>query len=168
MNTFKAGDKVYYPKVSNKVLTLIQHDGYPYSLAIELGLRYIELTSDGYHSRFDILPSIYHATEENKAKLEAFYGIELEEPSVKPTSREIIQAKLNKSTEPVPCWVSNNPNCTQPTRKNVWAFIEDVDTDPSSKFPYLDSAEKYWLFATPFDPHTNEAITELPEGEYYE
>ena len=80
---FKAGDKVYYPEVSNKVFTLIQHDGYPYSLAIELGLRYIEITSDGYHSRFDILTSIYHATEENKAKLEAFYGIGFEDPSVK-------------------------------------------------------------------------------------
>ena len=86
--------------------------------------------------------------------------VEFEKPPAKPTSREIIKAKLNKSTEPIPCWVSNISDRTQPTRKDKWAFIKEVDTDPSSKFPYLDATGNWWMHATPFNPHTNKAITE--------
>ena len=160
---FKVGDKVYYPARSTQIYTLDSYDDESYPLVI-VGEPSFTASFNHQGRGWDKHPlsSIFHATEENRRKLSELHGVDFEEPPVKPTSREIIQAKLNKSTEPVPCWVSNNPNCTQPTRKNVWAFIEDVDTDPSSKSPYFDSADKYWMYATPFDPHTNEAITELP------
>ena len=164
MSKFKAGDKVYYPPKSTKVLTVYELDDSVYPILVDLGSRHTHtFTIDGKFYTDDALSSIFHATPEMKAKLEDLHGVEFEAPPVKPTSREVIQAKLNKSTEPVPCWVNNNSDRTQPTRKDVWAFVKEVDTDPSSKFPYLDATGNWWMHATPFDHTTFQPITELPE-----
>ena len=167
MSDFKAGDKVYYPPKSTKVLTVYELDDSVYPIMVGLGNRHTyTLTIDGKIYTGDALPSIYHATPEMKAKLEDFYSVEFEAPPVKPTSSEIVDAKLDKSTEPVPCWVSNDTNCTQPTREDAWAFICQVcDYGRVSKHTYLDSTGRYWMHATPFNPHTFEAITELPKGD---
>lgn len=163
---FKAGDKVYYLDAKPQIYILEDNIGSAiYPLAIEDTLFRAPFTRMGLSCISDGLPSIFHATEENRRNLSELYGIEFEAPPAKPTSREIIRVKLNKSTEPVPCWVSNDPNCTQPTREDVWAFINKVDTDPSSEIPFLDATGTYWMHATPFNPHTSEAITELPEGD---
>ena len=169
MNEFKAGDKVYCPIWSTKVLTLCVRDNPKYPVFADMGSGYMPVFTIGGKGYIkDVLPSIFHATPEMKAKLEDFYGVEFEAPPTKPTSKEIVKAMLNKSTEPVPCWVSNNSDRTQPTRKDTWVFIEkdcieDCDDGRFSDFPYRDSTGKHWKYATPFDPHTVEAITELPE-----
>lgn len=84
MSNFKAGDLVYYPPHSNKVLTIHQHDNSVYPITIGLGSRLTyTFTIDGKFHTGDVLPSIYYATSEMKAKLEDFYGVEFEEPSAK-------------------------------------------------------------------------------------
>ena len=91
-----------------------------------------------------------------KAKLEDFYGDEFENPSVKPTSREIIQAMLARGDKPVACWVSNydaNPTIIYP-----WTFIVSVSDDG-----FIDEWGSTWKIATPYDPRTGTEITELPE-----
>ena len=167
---FKAGDPVYFPAKGTQVFQLEGYSGLYYPLAItfydddgDKGL--VTFTLEGFLSKTHKAPLLFHATPEMKAKLEALYGVEFETPPSKPTSREIIKAKLNKSTEPVPCWVSNVPDFTQPNRTDVWAFIKEVDDGQFSKFPYLDATGNYWMHATPFDPRAVEAITELPKGE---
>ena len=173
MAVFKAGDLVYFPTETTKILRLrgvIDDDTLDLEIDIRGGVAF--LSYSGKMSSLDLNPVIFHATPENHELLRKLYGTEFEAPPVKPTSREIIQAKLNKSTEPVPCWASNINERTQPTRKDIWVFIKECIGDCHdgrfSDFPYCDSTGKRWKYAIPFDPHTNEAITELPEGEYYE
>lgn len=168
MNTFKVGDKVYFPERFKNIIALEEHLDSQYPVSIMGTNVFDRFTLQGLSNVESILPSIFHATEENHRKLSELYGIEFEKPSAKPTSKDIIKAKLNKSTEPVPCWVSNIPNCTQPTRKDVWAFIKEVDTDPSSEIPFLAATGNWWIHATPFDPTTLQPITELSKGEYYD
>ena len=90
-----------------------------------------------------------------KAKLEDFYGDEFEKPSVKPTSREIIQAMLARGDKNVCCWVSQSDE--YPTRSSHLAFIGSVDNDV-----FIDEYDAIWRFATPFNLHTGTEITELP------
>ena len=172
---FKAGDLVYYPAQGTQVFQLEGNSSLYYPLAITFydddgDEGFATFTLEGFLSKTHKAPLLFHATPEMKAKLEDLHGVEFETPPSKPTSHEIIKAKLNKSTEPVPCWVSNVPgwisnvpDFTQPTCKNGWVFIKEVDDGRFSKFPYLDATGNYWMHATPFDPHTVEAITELPK-----
>ena len=112
-------------------------------------------THDGKLYVDDALPVIYHATPEMKAKLEDFYGVEFEAPPVKPTSREIIQAMLERGDEYVPCWVSNS---REPVCFDKWTFIYKV-----ANGYYFDVEDTRWAYATPLDPRTDTKITELPE-----
>lgn len=153
--TFKAGDKVYFPGVTDKVLTLSKN---------ARDSKYYPLTADGYTFTFDgnlvkdnRLPSIFHATPKNHALLEQLYGGEFEKPPVKPSSKEIIRAMLDRGDKYVCCWLSDNDET--PDKSNVYELIEEVT---STGFrPYR---ERYsWEYATPFDIRTGQPITEIPE-----
>ena len=153
MNKFKIGDKVYFPKESNKVFT-IEDTECTVSYPLRFGA--ITFTRDGRRHTRDITPSLFHATPENKAKLEALYGVEFETPPVKPTSREIIKAMLARGDKSVCCWVSDSSE--DPTSSYSWAFIISAFDDV-----FIDECGTAWEFATPFNPRTGETITELPE-----
>ena len=157
MNKFKIGDKVYFPKESNKVFT-IEDTECTVSYPLRFGA--ITFTRDGRRHTRDITPSLFHATPENKAKLEALYGVEFEKPPVKPTSKEIIQAMLARGDMYVCCWVSDHEQ--EPDHRCVCYLISGYDGDEAS-FPYLLSRGGCWKYATPFNPRTGETITELPE-----
>ncbi len=154
MREFKVGDGVYFPKKSNKVLTLGKNEnGYkPYPLEVSD----VGFTVDGKYNPLDALPIIYHATPENRALLEQLYGVEFEAPPTKPTSREIIQAMLERGDKSVSCWVSKSHE--KPRYVNGWGFICQV-TDTH----FIDHFGTSWEYATPFDPRTEQPITELPE-----
>ena len=156
MNKFKIGDKVYYPTESNKVFTL-EGTGCTVSYPLRCGPR--TFTKDGRYRVSDITPSLYHATPENKAKLEDFYGIPFEPAPSKPTSKEIIQAMLARGDMYVCCWVSDHEQ--EPDHRCVCYLISGYDGDEAS-FPYLLSRGGCWKYATPFNPRTGEEITELP------
>ena len=156
MNKFKIGDKVYFPKESNKVFT-IEDTECTVSYPLRFGA--ITFTRDGRRHTRDITPSLFHATPENKAKLEALYGVEFETPPVKPTSREIIKATLARGDKYVLCRATNceSYDC-------YFVLIERVFEDGG----YSDSEGAIWDSAEPINPHTGEEITELPVGEYDE
>ena len=160
MNTFKIGDKVYFPKDGNKVFTIEDDER---SILYPLGFGGNTFTRNGRYCISDTTPSLYHATPENKAKLEAFYGIPFESAPYKPTPKEIIQARLDSGELSVPCWVSSVDK--QPATRNTWMFIRQiVDEDQ----PFVDEQGSKWKYATPFNHATLQPITELPVGEYYE
>ena len=103
MSNFKAGDKVYYLGAKPQIYILEDDiDNAMYPLAIEDTLFRATFTRMGLSYITDSLPSIFHATEENRRKLSELYGVEFETPPVKPTSREIIKAKLDSEKLPVP------------------------------------------------------------------
>ena len=159
---FKVGDLVYYPAQGTQVFQLEGNSGLYYPLAITFydddgDENFDTFTLEGFYSRAHKAPLIFHATPENKAKLDALYGVEFEEPPYKLTSRKIIQAKLDKGIGGVPCWVSDTNQ--QPTSKDYWTFIEKVK---EGHHPYTDKDGSTWAFATPFDPDRCKAITELP------
>ena len=163
---FKAGDLVYYPQGGTHVFQLEGDSSLYYPLSVTYyendgDVAFDTFTLEGFLSKYHKVPLLFHATEENKDKLEALYGVEFEvlppaSPS-KPTSKEIIKALRVKTGNKVPCWVSNATK--HPTRDNLWVFIESVKDGHSS--PYCDDTAQ-WSYATPFNPVTLEPITELP------
>ena len=162
---FKVGDPVYYPAQGTQVFHLEGNSGLYYPLAITFydddgDENFDTFTLEGFYSRAHKAPLIFHATPENKAKLDALYGVEFEEPPSKPTSKEIVKAYLDRGDKSVCCWASTINE--QPKSINKWVFIEQViDGD----YPFVDKGGRYWKHATPFDHTTLEPITELPKGE---
>ena len=155
MREFKTGDKVYYPFRSTKVLTIHERNSPDYPMLVSEHTS--SFTIDGKSYIEDILPSIFHATPENHTLLEQLYGVEFEAPPVKPTSREIVQAMLKMGEKYVCCWVSDFEET--PTSENEWAYISEYVDD---SYPFTMPSDSGWKYATPFDPHTGEAITGLP------
>ena len=147
---FKVGDKVYCPMYSTSILKVFRNtsgcnlDSHP--LEIVVGGDDI-LTNDGKIGN-DVLPSIFHATPENQAKLEAFHGIPFEPASSKLTPKEIIQAMLARGDKYVLCRVA----------EYVVALIERVCENGG----YIDDDGIIWDSAKPINPRTGETITELP------
>lgn len=76
----KLGDIVYMPTVSNDCLEVRCNYANKDALFVRIG----EFNHEYYFNRLGVLyggvrPSVYLATPENKAKLEVFYGIQLED-----------------------------------------------------------------------------------------
>ena len=98
MNTFKNGDKIYVPKVSTEVLVVYCADEGDYPIVV--GDK--TFTTCGRQYQCDDVPSIIHATQQNKELLEKLYGVEFE--AVPPKTRtvtfempETFIPKLNES-----------------------------------------------------------------------
>lgn len=104
MKQFKVGDKVYSPKNSNKILLVGENksgsENYP------LAVGGFSFTTDGKHLTYDKTPSVFHATSENHELLTKLYGMEFEAPTVKSSSREIIQAMLASGYHGVLCRIA--------------------------------------------------------------
>ena len=158
---FKVGDKVYCPMYGTSILKVFRNtsgcnlDSHPFEIVVGGDDM---LTNDGKIIN-DVIPSIFHATPENHKALEILYGDEFEKPSVKLTSREIIQAMLARGDKSVCCWV--NDISEDPTSSYSWAFIISAFDDV-----FIDECGTAWEFATPFNHQTRQPITELPVGEY--
>ena len=164
MSEFKAGDKVYCPMFSTSILRAARNKtGYSsdiYPLEIAVGSNHVTLTNDGKIRSDDKQPALFHATPENHKALEQLYGVEFEKPPTKPTSKEIVKAYLDRGDKNVCCWASDlveNPTAVD----GRWVYISDYT---ESSHPFTTPSGCGWKYATPFDPRTNEAITELPEG----
>ena len=164
MNKFKVGDPVYYPEKGNKVFTLenvygCKNETYPLCIKID-GYTEVAFTEEGLKYKYHDLPRLLHATPEAQKQLERLYGVEFEAPPPKPTSREIVQAFLDKGELSVPCWVSDSNE--QPNADCIWVYIKQI-IDERHPFVFVDERGNKWRYATPFDHTTLQAITELPE-----
>lgn len=97
--TFKAGDKVYYPLMSDKILTLLKHDEDTVSVDLGLG-NFFE--PNGKKFQHHLAQSIFHATQLNYELLTNLYPhIQFEEP--KPTPDTIVKKMLNDGYTYVIC-----------------------------------------------------------------
>ena len=99
--TFKAGDKVYYPLISNKILTLLEDDEDTVSVNLCVS-NYTVYKSNGKKFKHHLVQSIFHATQLNYELLTNLYPhIQFEEP--KPTPAAIVKKMLNDGYAYVIC-----------------------------------------------------------------
>lgn len=162
MSEFKVGDKVYLPALGAAVYQ-VKENGvfdpmfYPLKAVDSSNDAVVVFAKNGRTRVGDGFPGVFHATPTNHELLEKLYGVEFEKPPVKPTSREIIHAMLDRGDKAVPCWVSDYEANPGPGER--WILIRMTD-----RGTFVDKDDLYaWQYATPFDPRTGEAITEMPE-----
>lgn len=97
--TFKAGDKVYYPLMSDKILTLLKHD--EDTVSVDLGVGNF-FNPNGKKFKHHLAQSIFHATQLNYELLTNLYPhMQFEEP--KPTPAAIVKKMLNDGYTYVIC-----------------------------------------------------------------
>lgn len=119
------------------------------------------------HTTFQPITELPHMNHSCKA---------MAEPSAKPTSHEIIVAMLERVGKSAYHWVDDTDDVDFDER-NVHCWVSDTVEEPSAKDKaveihyiedgevryYIDTYGQAWFYATPFDPNTNKAITELPK-----
>lgn len=88
MSNFKAGDKVYYPRGSNKILTTKENHCYDYPLIVRTEIGNITLTFGGKQFNYDPNPSVFPATQEWYEKLVQIYP-DLEPPAKLKEPKEV-------------------------------------------------------------------------------
>lgn len=74
----KPNDLVYIPHFSTCILTAVEYNSHG-RLCIDFEEEEYSFMSDGKLQYNDVAPLVYLATPENKAKLEEFYGITLQD-----------------------------------------------------------------------------------------
>lgn len=109
--TFKAGDKVYFPNWSNKIFVLKTHEASAFPLMVTDNKIIRTLTLKGKEQHDDYLPVIFHATKENHKKLTELYDIQFEEP------KSFLDTHLEKGSK-VLCLIIKNLPTELP--KYVW------------------------------------------------
>ncbi len=150
MATFKAGDKVYCPMFGTEVYTLKEHPNMQFSTMLKsIGGTYETFTETGtYHIGMGV-PSIFHATPENRKKLEDLYGLEFEEPKRKLKGSELCK-RLLKTQRYVLCFVSDcNDNTALKDRK-----VEAISRVSSGSEYFMDLTNIAWVYAVPINPET--------------
>lgn len=152
MPNFKPGDKVYFPTLTTKILTVTKVIDFPESQIVADGFKF---TLSGKVNTWDANPSIFLATEENRKKLQDLYGVEFAEPRKEPPNAEIIKAMLERGDKFIMCYVSDNYE--EPDGICQKAIIDGYD--PDALYPFLVADEAGWKYATPIDSRGNR-ITE--------
>lgn len=139
---FKAGDEVYYPSLDFNihVLALNEKNGL-YCLVIDNG---DGISINGKYLHTDKLPSIFHATPENKALLESLYKCEFEGPKLKGSN---LTRKLLSEGKHVLCYVSNV--C------DLFSIDSEVMVIQSCNDQYFKSVNNSWKYAVPCNDYAN-------------
>ncbi|MCG6835462.1 hypothetical protein [Moraxella catarrhalis] len=154
--TFKAGDKVYYPLMSDKILTVKRHGKNTIYVDIEL-FGPIVLGPNGKRADIHVTESLFHATQLNYELLTNLYPhIQFEEP--KPTPKQVIKHLL-RTHEYVACYTSDSNETPSPD--DVKKFITHIHN--GATLPFVDAELDEWRYAIPFDIKTGEVITEIEE-----
>lgn len=80
----KLGDYVYIPSYSRKALKVVEslNENRPLRAFVNDDT-FIDFQENGLSSKYHIEPIVFLANPENKAKIEQFYGGELESPPIK-------------------------------------------------------------------------------------
>lgn len=145
---FEENDKVYCPIIGSDIYTLdssvlLTH---PVTIVNSAGIP-LCFTKEGKLDHGEFVPSLFRVNEANRVKLESLYGI-----SFTNLSKDIIKCLLEKQPYVV-CWVSQTNK--QPDSSCVKDVIYRVNDY------CFDGHDTDWTYATPFNPITNEAITEV-------
>ena len=138
MNEFKAGDMVYSPTEGTKVFTVEDRGlGFTYDLTIgnQTANRCGKIISSQNY------PSIFHATKENQALLEALYGVKFDDPPLS-DKEKVIESLKNANGKPVLCWASNS--------QEFWCLQGITNHHPINGF--LSPYGGYWSYAKPIAP----------------
>ena len=155
--TFKAGDKVYFPKKSTKIYTLSKHEK-NYIVELVHGGNVKSFTEHGKEYTSDNYPSIFHATKENCEKLSELYGVHFEKPRLfldnhlEKGSKVLCLIVKNFPTElPKYIWDINFGQCTidviafkqedtyfNQHKVSVYEDIYPIAINSNGKITYLD------------------------------
>lgn len=137
MNEFKAGDMVYSPTEGTRVLQIIPYNDSEYPIFV--GNK--SFTTFGLHLCSDHCQSIFHATKENQALLEALYGVKFDDPPLS-DKEKVIEALKNANGKPVLCWASNS--------QEFWCLQGITSHHPINGFLSLYGG--YWSYTKPIAP----------------
>jgi hypothetical protein len=110
---FKEGDNVYCPMLGRGIYKLSGvPDGYPVCIRIEeRGVLTVYFSEGGlWNSELtQSVPSLYHATLENKQLLDDFFGVEFDTPEVKQSGNDLTIDLLSRGYEYVVCVAVDPP-----------------------------------------------------------
>ena len=137
MSNFKAGMQVYSPTEGIDILQVIATDDLMYP--IEVGDK--SFTECGMYHNTDHHPSIFHATKENQALLEALYGVKFDDPPLS-DKEKVIEALKDANGKPVLCWASNS--------QEFWCLQGITSHHPINGFLSLYGG--YWSYTKPIAP----------------
>lgn len=139
MSNFKAGDKVYSPTKSGKILTVLVTDDESYPVEVG-GVTY---TLDGRVIDYYLTPQVFHATPENHALLSQLYpNVEFEKPKL--TGSDLTWQKLIESANGVLCWVSNESDDQAIQNECVRVVISE-----GGGSGFKDDDGNHWRYAVP-------------------
>ena len=115
--TFKVGDKVYCPMISNKIFTLTKSPNRLYPLCIsfpEYGGIFDEY---GKYNISDLNNTLFHVTKENQELLSKLYGIQFEEP------KSFLDRHLSLGSK-VLCLICRNEKYKLPSK--IWELDSNI------------------------------------------
>lgn len=155
---FKAGDKVYCPKLSLKMLEVIKNEYDEPDLSVTFNNDYVDFDECGKEVVWNKVEVVFHATPENHEMLCKLYGVEFEAPPKPKTPKEVIQAMLDDGWVSVSCYVSNCKG--RPNENNFGDLIISVNGEK-----FKSCGVMYWDCASPVDPRTGKIIIDYIDGE---
>lgn len=148
---FKEGDRVYYPLMSDKILTVKRHGKNNIYVDVEL-FSPIVLDLNGKQTDIHMTGSLFHATQLNYELLTNLYPhIQFEEPI--PTSVTIIKKMLDDGYAYVICSIL--------LPKGV---VKDIIRGYNDKVFFGEYDNYYYDEAIPLDTHTGKIIVDYREG----
>lgn len=149
--TFKAGDKVYYPLISNKILTLLKDDEDTVSVNLCVS-NYTVYKSNGKKFKHHLAQSIFHATQLNYELLTNLYPhIQFEKP--RPTPDTIVKKMLNDGYAYVIC------NILLPD-----GVVKDIVRGYKGISFLGESGNYYYDEVIPLDNYTGKVIVDYIDG----
>ncbi|UZA02941.1 hypothetical protein [Moraxella bovis] len=157
--TFKAGDKVYFPAHGFNIHELKGASDFTYPINLTIGTQRFSFTEQGYFIYGQGVPSIFLATRENHKKLTEFYSMAFEEPPKPKLPREVIQAMLDDGWKYVPCFVSDSK--MYPDTTCSLTLIKSIKDNGL----FRDTSKLYWSYAVPFDLKTSKPIIDYVNGQ---
>lgn len=112
---FKAGDEVYCPSRGLSVYKLVKQNNTHYPVMLD---GYCTYQANGRAAESIPTQSIFHATPENKALLEALYKCKFESPKLKGSD---LTRQLLGEGKHVLCWMSDDSDILAPkhTKNNI-------------------------------------------------
>ncbi|MFB6349961.1 hypothetical protein ACFBZI_11070 [Moraxella sp. ZJ142] len=136
MVTFKAGDRVYYPRHTNKIITLEKAYALrDFPVRIKYGPDFEDFDSftvDGKEYPHQDCAVIFHANETNRDLLSKLHGVEFENPYANLPKEEIKQLFLNNGFK-----LKAQPNGSVDLNPYVYEAAEALLERQTKKFLHL-------------------------------